>query len=256
MMRRWLYCRIHQLTGASAAVPEFVGTAIAQVRTIDADSCSFFSRAPDAIELWLHTTPAAAGQVTELLRARAAEAGLPLTVESSRQRPVPHPHQTGRDVLDELAAVSTELALTFAPVIAADRRLEVAVTHLRVAAEWIEPVHRQSFLFLCWQNWAATLSPRHRGMLIETTDVTAPACLADRADRAWRRYAERTEQVVQGQRPGWELPLAYLMFGHVKHTHDRLGIPPEVAALAALGVRREHADRQRLISTGTPASAT
>jgi hypothetical protein len=234
-------------------LPELVGMAIDQVRAADAGSCGFFRRTPTTIELWFHATSDAAGEVTQLLRVQAAAARLPLTIESSQLRPVLHPHQSGRDVLDELAAVSTELALTLAPVTGAAQQLEAAATHLRVAAEWIELVHQQSFLFLCWQSWAAELTPRQRVKLIEAAEVGEPG---DLVDKAWRRYAERSEQVVQGQRPGRRLPLAYLMFGQVKQTHDRLGIPAEIAAAAALGVRRERADRQRLVSAGSTASGT
>src|SRR3954447_12210120 len=85
-MRRWLFCRIRELNGTGIAPAlELAGAAIERAREGDADSCSFFDRAPAALELWCHTTAAMSRQVAGLLHAQAAAARLPLTVGTGRR---------------------------------------------------------------------------------------------------------------------------------------------------------------------------
>lgn len=242
MAPRWLFARIYSERNMSPAPPAVVSTAARHVRAADPKACFFYSRAADAgsgraFDLWLDSVPGTRRDVLDLLRA-GQEVGCHLWAEDGVCRPVRHPHESERDVTDELAAVSSTFSLSVRPRSDPGQAFEMAVTHLRGVSGFLsEPVQRP-FLFHCWRRWGAELTPEQRAALVPEADLRA-ATVADEPPDAQYTYLQGTQEAARRQRPGSGLPEGYLWFLQAVATHDRLAIPCEVSAAAALTVRNE-----------------
>ncbi|PJE98189.1 hypothetical protein CUT44_08555 [Streptomyces carminius] len=217
------------------------------VRSADSAACCFFSREDDAtgpsVELWLDSTPEVRRAAADLLRSEPESPWRPV-VEQDVPRPVHHPHESGRDVRDELAAVSTEFALSVPPggEPGPKKAFDLGTSHLRGIVELLPEAARPGFLFQCWQSWSAGLSPWEREKLAAETDMRR-AAVPHAPSKARLRYLDRTRRAIRHQRPGNGLPEPYLIFHQAGATHGRLGVPPAQGAAAALALRSELAER-------------
>ncbi|WP_307670770.1 hypothetical protein [Streptomyces sp. V2I9] len=216
------------------------------LRSADPGACFFFSRADGpagpAVDVWVDCAPRVRPGVVELLRART---GPPwrLAVRQDVRRIADRRHESGREVTDELAAVSTAFALAVLPegVPDAEDAFRLGVTHLRDLVGLLPEGAGPGFLFQCWQLWSAALPPRRREELAVEADVRAATVPHPRSE-ARQTYLERTRHVLR-QGPAGGLPEPYLLLHHAGATHDRLGIPPARSAAAALTVRNELTER-------------
>jgi hypothetical protein len=242
MAHQWLTARLYGTADALPAVPPVLPRLARYVRSADPGTCLFFVRGDEpagpAVEVWLAAGPGTRRVVADLVR---PEPGSPwrAAVEQDLTRPVRHPHESGRDVTDELAAVSSAFALAVLPHggPGPDEAFELGVRHLRGIAGLLPEAARPGFLFQCWQSWSATLSPRRRAELAAEAQVrtsTVPP-----SGTGARGYLEQTRRVIRHQRPGTGLPEPYLIFHQAGATHARLGVPPGWGAAAALTVRNE-----------------
>lgn len=258
MARRWLFVRIHDSarTGpASANVPAVLPAVAGLVRAADPDACLFFDRVDDpigsAVEVWLDARPEVCDDAAALLgepgegwRASAAELVT---------RAVRHPYECGRDVTDELAAVSSEFALACGPGAGRDfdAAFGLAVAHLRGLAG-LAVGDGRALAFQWWLHWADELSARRR--------VDLPVEAAMRADDVppepvphLRWYIARTAMLVHARLAGEGLPPNYLLFAQATATHQRLGLPADAGAAAAHTVREEFARDSALALAGRSA---
>ncbi|MER7187520.1 hypothetical protein ABT404_50070, partial [Streptomyces hyaluromycini] len=168
MARQWLSVSLYGGIGAPRELPAVVGRVARHVRVSDPDGCFFFSRDGDpaggSVDLWVDTRARTRIEVAKLLRGGAPESGWRLSAERLVARPVRHPHESDRDVMDELAAVASELALAVQPDGLPGPRAayDLAVAHLSFLTELIEPDARAGLLFQCWQHWSAGLPPWRR----------------------------------------------------------------------------------------------
>ncbi|GAA5214956.1 hypothetical protein [Streptomyces thinghirensis] len=234
----WFFCRLPE-----AGSPE-LSELIRPFRT--ADGIWFFDPVTDAsgrgVELWFRAAP---GEIAAFRAALHTGGGLRVAEERIAERPPVHPGGRGLDIADELAAASSELALSLAAVGAPSPQdgPDWAVRHLRHIVGLVPQRERRAFLFACWQHWTTALKPAHRvdlGLQAEiaaasaTPDVTGPA-----AD-PWVRYTTATRAVACA--PGFtaNAPGNYLLFDHAHRTHGRLGLSLAVEALAVRIVRAEY----------------
>ena len=243
MARQWLSVSLYGGVDAPGDLPPVVSRVARHVRVSDPDACFFFSRddhpAGRSVDLWVDAGAGIRREVTDLLRAGAPGSGWQVSAERLVDRPVHHPHESERDVTDELAAVASEFALSVRPDGAPGPReaYDLAVAHLRALAELVEPSGRAGLLFQCWERWSAGLSAGRRVELAAGADPAEPEPPAPRLTAALERYVHRTRQTIRRQRPGCGLPERYLVFAQSAAVHDRLGIPVSQSAAAALTVR-------------------
>ncbi|MFC4507627.1 MULTISPECIES: hypothetical protein [Streptomyces] len=246
MARQWLFVSLYGGADAPPGLPTVVPRAARIVRTGDPGACCFFSRPDDptgrSVELWVDARADVRREVTRLLRG-APEPGWRLSAERLVERPVGHPHESERDVRDELAAVASEFALAVRPdgtTADGPEGYGLAVAHLRGLTGLLPRDGRAGFLFQCWQRWSAGLSPGRRVELATSAEwgepePSAPAPLT----AALKTYLHGIEQGVRRQRPGCGLPEHYLLFSQSASAQERMGVPAAVSASAALAVRAE-----------------
>ncbi|GGU48674.1 hypothetical protein GCM10010259_44740 [Streptomyces daghestanicus] len=242
MARQWLFVRLYGAAGAATSLPPVLPRLARYLRSAAPGACFFFSRADGpagpAVDAWVDCDPRARPEVVELLRART---GPPwrLAVRQDVRRTADQALESGRDVTDELAAVSTAFALAVLPEGAPDpeEAFRLGVTHLRDLVGLLPEDAGPGFLFQCWQLWSAALPPRRREELAVEADVRAATVPHPRSE-ARHAYLEGTRQVLR-RGPAGGLPEPYLLLHHAGATHDRLGIPPAWGAAAALTVRNE-----------------
>jgi hypothetical protein len=247
-----------QVRPGSAAVPVAAVVALAEhVSAADPAACLFFTRADTgpaapAIDLWLSAAPWVRADAPDVLRSRTADGGS-LWAEDGVPRQVRHPHVSGRDVTDEMAAVSSVFALAVLTGGAPRHSTPFgrAVAQLRGITGLLPAATRRPFLFRCWQTWSAVLSPECRSELAAGTAACA-GTLASEPPIAQQAYLEGTCDVLRRQRSGHALPTTYLWFLQASATHDRLAVPADTAAAAALAVRGELAGRANRVSALTP----
>ncbi|WP_156038575.1 hypothetical protein [Actinoalloteichus caeruleus] len=122
---------------------------------------------------------------------------------------------------------------------------DVPVTHLWCLVRHVPRGDRRGFLFQCWQDWTARLSPLERlGVAAEAVAATGEASRVARdVDRyarpaaSWRRYREAVASYARAATEAGTAPLGYLLYVHACRSHDVLGIPPGAAAGAAGALR-------------------
>lgn len=249
MAQDWLLLRLYGAPGTPPVLPAVMPRLAQRLRSADPDAFFFFVRAGGpggpSIELWLDTEPEVYREVTERLHAELS-GGWRLSAERDITRPVRHPHESERDVQDELAAVSSEFALTqlMHGEPEPDEAFRLGVAHLRGVTTLLPESDRRDFLFLCWQHWSAGLTPSSRVELSAAAGLRA-ATVPQEQSVAQQLYLYGTRQAIDRQRPGTVLPERYLIFSQAGATHDRLGIPPTWSAAAALTVRNELAGRSQ-----------
>jgi len=255
---QWLFCRLYAPGGATSIVPPAVARTARYVAAADPEGCFLFDRADDpagfSVEVWADATPRVLAEAADRLRAEPLPPGWSSSFTHGVARPVRNPHESERDVADELAAVSSELALAVLAHGAPADDLGLALAHLRGVAGLVPPADRGTLLFHCWQHFSAALTPDVRvGLAFEASLHAGRG--ADAPDEIFRRYLDRTQEVVAAQRPGCDLPGHYLLFSQVTRTQDRLGVAPACSAVAALTVRHEFAEqaRRQPVSSGRPA---
>ena len=254
MAHRWLLARLYGTAGPDPALPAVLPRLARQVRSADPGACFWFSRdasqAGPSVSVWLSSGPEAADAATRTLLSQE-RAPWRVAIERDLTRPVRNPHESDRDVTDELAAVSSEFALAALPGGGApgeEEAFSLAVAHLSGVAGLLPGAARQGFLFQCWTSWSAGLPARRREELAVEADVRASA--GHGAGEPLQDYLDRTLRAIRRQRPGQGLPEPYLLFHQAGATHRRLGVPPAWGAAAALAVRNASAGR------GVPVAST
>ncbi|MFF1900069.1 hypothetical protein [Streptomyces sp. NPDC058206] len=225
-----------------------------------ADDIWFFDPPADShdsgLELWFHALPERLGKVRAMLR---ADHTVHIAEERMIERPPSYPGFRGIDLADELAAVSSELAvaLTAGGGLRPEEGPAWAVRHLRHLVDLVPRRDRRAFLFACWQQWTVALEPAHRIALGIQAEVEAESVprrhTADQAAEPWDRYTEATRAIAAA--PGFttDAPANFLLFEHAHRTHARLGLPPAVEAVAARTVRAELDDTGVLAAPAVPA---
>ena len=140
----WLFCR---LSGAGLSeLPELIDPLRAT------EDIWFFDPTADShgpgLELWFHAAPERLGRIRAALR---ADGTVRIAEERMTERPPAYPGARGVDLADELAAVSSELAVELAA--GGEPRpedgLAWAVRHLRHLVDLVPQRERRAFLFHC-----------------------------------------------------------------------------------------------------------
>jgi hypothetical protein len=231
----WMFCRL-----SGAGLPELPKL----IRTLRvADDFWFFdpidSHDP-GLGVWFHA-PERLGEIRAALQ---ADGTVRITEERITVRPPVYPGTRGIGLADELAAVSSELAITLAALGALRQEdgLAWAVRHLRHLVDLVPQRERRAFLFVCWQHWTVALEPAHRIALGIQAEIEAESVTQEPTGPAagpWGRYTEATRAIATA--PGFtaDAPTNFLLFEHAHRTHGRLGLPLAVEALAARIVRAE-----------------
>ncbi|MFF7889738.1 lantibiotic dehydratase C-terminal domain-containing protein [Streptomyces sp. NPDC007896] len=214
-----------------------------------AEDIWFFDPAADShgpgLELWFHAAPERLAEIRATLRADGA---LRIADERMTERPSAYPGGRGVDLADELAALSSELAVALAAsgALRPENGLAWAVRHLRHLVDLVPQRERRAFLFLCWQHWTVALEPGHRVDLGVRARLEAESVTRDTAGRTtgpaagpWGRYAGTTRAIALAPGFAADAPANFLLFEHAHRTHGRLGLPLAVEALAARIVRSE-----------------
>ncbi|MGQ4733131.1 MULTISPECIES: hypothetical protein [Streptomyces] len=245
MTRDWLFCHLsgagpRDLCGLLRSVPE--------LRSPDTGTLWFFDRSrtgsgAHGLDLWFHSAP---GTLREIGRLLGSGAVLPtaVAVVEYRDRPMNHPGTRGFDLADQLADVSSRLAVGLAEgAPPSGDPLDLAVLHLRHLVGLVAERDRSAFLFHCWQHWTAALEPAHRvdlGLRAELAAGPGPHATigpGPDAPAAWQEYVRATQGLTSALAGAAEAN--FLLFDHARRTHVRLAIPVSVAALAARVVRAE-----------------
>ncbi|MFD9237301.1 hypothetical protein ACFWB3_18830 [[Kitasatospora] papulosa] len=248
----WLFCRL-PATGLPE-LPELIRALQA------ADDVWFFDAPVDArdhgLTLWFHAPADRLGELRALLR---ADHGSRVAEDRTTARPPDFPGVRGLALADELAVVSSRLAVA----IAADGGLRHeegpawAVRHLRHLVDLVPQRDRRAFLFACWQQWTVGLEPAHRvdlGLQAEIEAGSVPRGeTAGPATGPWSRYTEATRVIAAAPEFTADAPANYLLLDHAHRTHSRLGLAPAVEALAARTVRAELDATGALAALATPA---
>lgn len=243
MTRDWLFCH---LSGAGPRdLPGLLGN-VPELRSPGSGTLWFFDRTRTGsglhgLDLWFHSAPGTLREIGRLLGSGAVPHTAAAVVEY-RDRPVNHPGARGFDLADELASVSSRLAVGLADGAAPpEDGLDLAVLHLRHLVGLVAERDRPAFLFLCWQHWTAALEPAHRvdlGLRAELAAGPGPHAAIGRepdASAAWQEYVRATRGLTGALADATEAN--FLLFDHARRTHVRLAIPVPVAALAARIVR-------------------
>ncbi|MEU3569795.1 hypothetical protein AB0E96_15400 [Kitasatospora sp. NPDC036755] len=267
MSRIWFFCHLpgadpraaEGVSESYAAIPALVD----EVRRKDPGARWFFHRPADGDRwgggLWFHAEEAAleavSGAVPEAAPVRSGDAAGPVGAglhrESGERPEPPRPAFDGVHLDDELAFRSGELALEtlrHGPL-DEERQLGFAVLHLGRLVELLPESERPAFLFLYWQERVGRLSREERLRAAERADVHGAALAAaatpegfgnfrsgELAGTALRNYLDAARSAVEAPaRP--DAPANYLLFGHARHTHERMGIPASTDALAARALR-------------------
>lgn len=265
MTQRWMYSCLSgcgTAPGLSAAnlLPPVLPGLVGQLRAADPDCCWFFERigrsASTGIGLWVDALPDvlyhAADQIGKESECRKGR----FTV-GFRNRRVSYPYPSGRDICDELSAVSSDFAMRLLTSMAVgpgeglalpDAQFALAVAHLRYIAALVPDTDKLPFLFQCWYRWSSVLSPSARvecGLNAELRAGSVPLAPAGiGGDYIWLNYLRNLSQVIVRAAECAEVPVNYLLFDHAHRTHRRLGIPPATEALAVRVVRAELAAGQ------------
>jgi hypothetical protein len=117
----------------------------------------------------------------------------------------------------------------------------LAVAHVSRLAELVPAAERRSFLFACWQEWSAAMTPSQRVALGRAALRGLPD--VGKTEEPLRRHHHTLHEVIATHRDPSPVPRNYLLFQHARLTHNRLGVPPAEAALAALVARGALAGR-------------
>ncbi|WP_175408299.1 lantibiotic dehydratase C-terminal domain-containing protein [Streptomyces sp. TRM64462] len=247
MTRNWLFCRLpgqawaDQDTAVAPRLPAAVVKALEAIRTDSSGTPWFFRPSVPGgggTELWVGADDERLTRdVVAALLAEADRTGSRMFHRYERRAPA---------CCDDLAQASSELALAFAAAggLSVPDRLALAVLHLSHVASLVPEADRSAFLFLCWQHWAGRIAPDRRLDLgrqaaergTELLIAASEAAMDGPTAEAWQRYLRALAAV--GERAAGEgLPGNYVLFEQVHLTHQRLGVPHEAEALAALTVR-------------------
>lgn len=248
-------CSVHHLAGADRAavvlatmVPLFAHT----LRVTDPESLWSFQRQRDdpdrAVEVWARATGAARQAADAELIAAAQRAGLRWRRVAYEPEVVAFPGLEGVHQAERLFCASSELAVAqFAGAgeLAPGLHLPTAARHLAGLAALLPGPTRTAFLVHCWEQWTRGMDPGRR---VETyAEATRPAGTIARAidgarlgtdaEHAWRVYLDQVRAIVVDSSRTDHGPVPYLMFQHATRTHERLGVPPEIAASVAASLR-------------------
>nr|QRV62340.1 Lantibiotic biosynthesis dehydratase [Verrucosispora sp.] len=273
MTRDWsLYCLRRATPGtADLAVPDVSDRLLAfadALRAADPRARWLFQRLDNGsrpyLGVWTDCDPAA-GSGAAAYAALAVDRAAAEVPERYLPPIARYPDGPGRELAELLAMASSEL-IAETPVPAA---LPVVVLHLRELVELLPAADRPGFLFTCWQEWSSELGPRRRVELAVESDYQAellgtaildPALAGERGP-AWAGYLDTLRHVAGAAHTDPQTPLGYLLFDHAHLTHNRLGVTPDLEAMAARLLRAvlrngsgalatAHHSRQRLLDAG------
>lgn len=246
MTRDWsLYCLHRPAPGAAApAVWDASDRLLAFARALraaDPRARWLFQRLDNGsrpyLGVWTDCDPAAGARTAAAHSAVAVDPAAVAVPERYLPPAARYPDGPGREQAELLAMASSELIAEI-PVPAA---LPVVVLHLRELVDLLPAADRPGFLFTCWQEWSSELEPRRRVELAMESDYQAkllgaaildPALAGERGP-AWARYLDTLRRVVDAADADPQTPLGYLLFDHAHLTHNRLGVSPDLEAMAA-----------------------
>jgi hypothetical protein len=232
------------------ALTTVVAPIVRRLRAADPDSVWFFQRLDglngDQLGLWCHTTAKARRTVETAARAHTVRRDWPLTMDPDDSFAGRHADIRAVPAAAGLACAGSELALRLRG--AGD--LSSAVRHLRHVVALVPDADRRSFLFLCWQEWTqAMTSPQRLTLTAAAATMTGPVEAAA-ADEPWHRYRDAL-QVAVSAHDSAAAPMNFLLFQHALLTHNRLGVPSDAAALAALLVRADQGEPRAMAPVRT-----
>ena len=243
MERSWMHARVARPTNGvptdhSDTLSTVVPALVAQLRDADPDGHWYFNRPPDRhLDLGFYATDPLLAELDGSLRACRPCA------TSGRRRP----WITDAAHVGTLAEVGSDLALAFVAAggLPEQAELPLAVEHLRDLLQLVYVKDRLGFLSMYWQHQARSLTPAARQELALVADTEAEKivmaadelCLPPELAAAWHPYLDTVHTVIERRTWRGDEPSAYLLFHHLRLTHERLGLTPDVDALAALALR-------------------
>ncbi|MFJ6781925.1 lantibiotic dehydratase C-terminal domain-containing protein [Streptomyces yangpuensis] len=203
------------------------------------------------LTLSFHSTAEVLRELERRLRSDTAAYNWPMITD--RYVPPTDKYGTRQNlrVADRLATESSEFALSLlqdGELSAAEQR-RLATLHLWHLSGLTAPGDRAAFLFHFWQFGTDRMDPAGRMELATEADTYAGALIdrpLDGDEALWERYVPAVRTVVEDPQEG-VVPVNYLLYDHVRLTHDRLGIPVQTGALAARALRSA-------LSAGAPVS--
>lgn len=262
MTHTWLSCRlaVDDLILQDSPLPLILTGLVDQLRFTDPASTWRFERtdshAGSALELRFRSHPAALHMVEAKLRSYLTHQRT-MTVERNLSAPASDGHRSRFDaVVDGIAAASSDFALALfaADPASAEDRLSLAVLHLRSLINLVPAEDRLPFLFLCWQHWAGSMTPGERVSSGHKADALTGGFATEAPDfgddDCWHRYLGALADLTSSLPADSGLPSSYLLFDNAHRTHQRLGIPLALEAVAARIVRLEHSLERPLPGRG------
>ncbi|UOZ02748.1 hypothetical protein [Amycolatopsis sp. WQ 127309] len=203
----------------------------------------FFDPLDDGFALWVHTGAWHRHEIVRRFQHAAARRGWRLAQRAGDPPTGQFADPLGRRRAEELATVSSELALDLclAGEPTEGSGLPTAVLHLWSLLGAVSDAARASFLFSCWEHWTRGMRPGRRvalaGLAVQAADSALARAGDLRADGrfrdAWHRQLHLVERVARDEASTGATPVHYLMFEHAKSSAPRLGLPRDTLALAA-----------------------
>ena len=253
MERDWLSFRLLRPAGfdhddhTARAVADVVPALVRHMRSADAEGRWHLGRTGGephgCLEVSFHSTPAVIDELEHRLHAQSAKHDWPMSLIPTA--PAGSRFRAGSDVAAHLAAASSDFALDLLASGLTERdHLPAAVLHLRFVSDLLPAAERTAFLFHGWQLWSRPLSPDQRMDLVEQsgqlghlTGLLAPTQWRADWREPWARHLRVLSSIVDTHAAAVGGALTYLLFEHAHLTHNRLGIPVAVEAVAARALR-------------------
>ncbi|MCX5399867.1 hypothetical protein [Streptomyces sp. NBC_00102] len=231
----------HAVSAVAALVPGLVHGQLASAATAVPVAGV---RAPVSAELWLRAGP----EVIDALemRLRTESAGLGVRLHLAR------PGRPEDGTVRRLSALGEELAAAVpgAADLSPSAQAATAARHLRLLTGLLPQAQRGAFLFQCWQYWSMPFTPAVRTRLSAAADGldVSGSGAGGPEDTAWAGY-DRAVRAFAEESAERGLPvLPFHWFGHARHVHRILGVPPEAESCAALALRRALSGREPAVA--------
>lgn len=256
MTRAWLSFRLLRPAGmnhddhTARAISDVVPALVRHLRSADADGRWQFRHTGERdcdLEISFHSTPAVIEELEHRLRLQSSKHDWPVSLVPALRRPGPRDGAAESSLAAQLSAASSDFALELLADggLAPDDHLNAAALNLRFLSGLLPAADRASFLFHGWQHWSRSLTPAQRIELGEQAAKEAEHIMRTTEQSVtqahwldpWQRYFRALESILDSQSSAAGTPINYLLFEHAHLTHNRLGVPAGVEAVAARALR-------------------
>lgn len=197
----------------------------------------FFDRLDDGFLLWLRTDAWNRHEIVRRFRSAAADRGLRVELRPAVPPTARFTDPRDRRHAEELALVSSELALDLCRAGEPAAGLPAAMLHLWSLLGGVDDRSRAFFLFSLWEHWTRRMRPHQRVALAARAADPGPAGALLPGHRIPAAWHHQLRVVARVARDAGTTPVNYLLYEHAKTGAARLGLPADSLALAAAMLR-------------------